>query len=162
MAAGGVRSGAVTSFWKEAYAERRVLAKVRIPCKRVHPVTRKDKTCDLETQLKARESRKAAMAALRKTIRTAKEGSWKQTQAMQQLMQMNHDNFTPESYITLIRHGYPLRNVRCSGTGRPDRSGRRFSRFRCNAHVGAENVSFRLAVRVTGRTTFRWAITGTR
>jgi Tol biopolymer transport system component len=149
-------AGAVASFWKESYAERRVLAKVRIPCKRVHPVTRKDKTCDLETQVKERKRRNALIADLHKTIRTAKEGSWEQTQAFGQLSELNHQNFTPEFFLARIRRGYPLATARCTGTGRPDRSHERFSQFRCSAHV--ENRSMPLAVRVTGRSTFRWAI----
>jgi hypothetical protein len=149
---------AIGSFWKESHAERRVLAKVRISCKRVHPVTRKDKTCDRKAQLKALERRNAFIAELEETIRTAEDGSWQQVQAMGQLSQMNHENFTPAYYLARIRFGYRLTTARCTGTGTPDRSGDRFSRFRCDAVAQGSELSPRLAVRVTGRTTFHWTI----
>jgi hypothetical protein len=77
-------------------------------------------------------------------------------QAFQAIVSINHDNYPPERFLALIRHGYALSTVRCTGAGRPDQSHKRFSRFRCNA--GVENLSIPLTVRVTGRTTFRWAI----
>jgi hypothetical protein len=145
-------------FWKASYAERRVLAKVKIPCKRVLPVTRSDKTCDLETQVKARKRRDAVIAELNKMVRTAKEGSWEQIQALGELSHLNHESSDPGPSLFLIRHGYPLFTVRCTSAGRPGRSRQRFSRFRCNATVGWDNLSIPLTVWVTGRRTFRWAI----
>lgn len=54
-------------YWSESYAEQIVVKKVRVRCTTIHPVTAKDKTCDVTTQrgyVAEYERRKAACLAM--------------------------------------------------------------------------------------------------
>ena len=74
--------------------------------------------------MKALKRRNALIAELNETIRKAKDGSWEQTVALQELSDLNHSNFSPDIYLARIRHGYslatgPLRRDRQARSQRP-------------------------------------------
>lgn len=134
-----------SSAWTESYAEKRVVAKARLACKTVHAVTVKDKTCDLATQLRRTQELQQRKAACNLDPRCL-------------IGLANSFGTDPAANIRHIRYGYALETATCTGTGNPDAQGYRFSRFRCKVDLADENIWARLAITVTGRTSFRWLV----
>jgi hypothetical protein len=146
--------------WTESYAAQRVLATVRVPCADV-PITGMPHPCNLQMAIAADTYAKKQQ----------------QVCSTDPAYEIQHCAAELASYEILhsagqepfIEHGYPLGYATCIGSGTPDKSGARFSAFRCKIEVTRSQgdtapadwlAQGTITVTTTSRTAFHWALLG--
>lgn len=139
-------------YWTESLAEKLVVGKVVVPCARV----RKPVYCNLaQAELRLRQWEDAV----------ARCDNYSEYDRIACLA-AHPDELSPRHELRHVRVGFPVDTAECIGGGQTDGAGFRFGQFRCKVTIKDYRPNLdrtliatgRLALYVTGKQTFRWAI----
>lgn len=150
-AANGASSATPKWYWSETYVEKRVVKTAVVPCNRV----RLARDCLVADAIQELDRFNAAIASC-----DAKPPDRAIT-CLAFLTTLRN----PQTNLDHVRDGFPVAVADCVGGGSPNKSGFRFAQFRCKITVrdflvGNKPVDAtgRIAVYVSGKTTFRWKL----
>jgi len=152
---------AASWHWSESYAGNVVKVKVRVPCTMVFSPNDADwprwdpgePACNLAV---AKRNLGKAQAEAKQQCQAALQAGATECVAPDQNVEVE------QKIIDVIKHGLRVTGSDCTGTGLPDKSGYRFTAFRCKiaAYWDVADVTAhgRIVVWVTGRTSLRWKL----
>jgi hypothetical protein len=155
----GVASAA-RIFWSETYAEKIVRTKLHLPCASVIP-TGEHLTCNIAKATAVLASAKASYDKCKATPPVPGRNNSCYEQAL--FADMAATN------LRWARNGFRPTKATCTGTGQPDKSGYRFTAFRCvvkvkltvdwsSTWINDYTITGRIALWPTGKASARWKL----